>query len=50
MFMLLGQEKLPRPQRLGWRNALRKYFDVDPLQDSQGREMSWVRHLSARAA
>jgi hypothetical protein len=50
VFMLLGQKKLPRPQRLSWRNALRKYFDVDPLQDSQGREMSWVRRLSARAA
>jgi len=50
LFMLLGQTKLPRPQRLSWRNALRKYFDVDPLQDSQSREMSWVRRLSPRAA
>lgn len=42
MFMLLGQEKAVRPKRLSWRNALRKYFDVDPLLDTQGREMAWV--------
>jgi Putative transposase/Transposase zinc-binding domain len=45
MFMLLGQEKLERPTRLGWRNALRKYFRVDPLLDSRGQEMSWVGRL-----
>jgi hypothetical protein len=48
MFMLLGQEKQARPRRLSWRNALLKYFGVDPLLDSQGREMTWVRRVSPR--
>jgi hypothetical protein len=26
LFLLLGQEKRPRPQRLSWRNSLRKLF------------------------
>jgi S-formylglutathione hydrolase FrmB len=30
LFALLGQIKRPRPQRLSWRNSLRKYFGVDP--------------------
>jgi hypothetical protein len=45
VFTLLGQEKLARPKRLSWRNALRKYFRVDPLLDSRGQEMSWVGRL-----
>ncbi|HZQ22700.1 MAG TPA: transposase [Terriglobales bacterium] len=48
MFMLLGQEKQARPRRLSWRNALRKDFNFDPLLDSRGREMSWVRRLRPR--
>jgi hypothetical protein len=28
---------------LSWRNALLKYFGVDPLVDSRGRSMHWVR-------
>lgn len=50
MFMLLGQEKLPRPKRLSWRNALRKCFNVDPLLDTRGREMSWVGRLNPKTA
>jgi hypothetical protein len=42
LFLLLGQTKRPRPQRLGWRNSLRKYFGVDPLVDSRGQSMHWV--------
>jgi hypothetical protein len=28
--------------RLSWREALRKYFDFDPMIDSFGQEMHWV--------
>ena len=45
MFLLLGQKKRPRPPRLSWRNSLRKYFMVDPLLDSRGQDMRWVRRL-----
>ena len=41
-FTLLGQEKRPRPQRLSWRNSLRKYFGIDPLSDRHGEVMHWL--------
>jgi len=43
LFALLGQCLGPRPQRLGWRDSLRKYFGVDPLADSCGQTMRLVR-------
>jgi Putative transposase/Transposase zinc-binding domain len=43
LFLSLGQEQRPRPQRLSWRDALLKYFRVDPMIDSFGQEMHWVR-------
>jgi Putative transposase/Transposase zinc-binding domain len=43
LFMLLGERRRPRPQRLSWRSALLKYFGRDPLIDSQGQEMHLVR-------
>ncbi|MGC2112871.1 MAG: hypothetical protein WA655_25360 [Candidatus Korobacteraceae bacterium] len=46
MFLLLGLEKRASPQRLRWRNSLRKYFGVDPLVDSRGQCMQWVGKLS----
>ena len=36
----------PRPARLSWRSSLLKYFGVDPLIDSRGDEMHWVRRES----
>jgi Putative transposase/Transposase zinc-binding domain len=43
LFALLGQRRPPRPQRLSWRESLRKYFGVDPLIDSHGQTMRLVR-------
>ena len=43
LFVLLGQERRPRPHRLSWRNSLRKSFGVDPLVDRNGQPMKWVR-------
>jgi len=40
LFALLGQCIRPRPQRLSWRDSLRKYFGVDPLVDSYGQTMT----------
>jgi len=50
LFALLGQNKRPRPQRLSWRNSLRKYFGVDPLVDSCGQSMHWARRLNPVAS
>src|SRR4051812_2672237 len=46
LFVLLGQTPRSRLERLSWRNSLLKYFGVDPLIDSHGREMFWVRRES----
>lgn len=45
LFVLLGQNKRPRPPRLSWADSLRRYFGVDPLIDSVGQPMQWVRRL-----
>jgi putative transposase/transposase-like zinc-binding protein len=43
LFALHEQCIRPRPQRLRWRDSLQKYFGVDPLVDSRGQTMRWVR-------
>ena len=43
VFVLAGRDKRPRPHRMSWRTALRKYFGVDPLIDRLGQSMHWVR-------
>jgi hypothetical protein len=43
LFLLLGQRMRPRPQRLSWRASLLKHFGLDPMIDSSGQEMHWVR-------
>ncbi|MBZ5549482.1 MAG: transposase [Acidobacteriia bacterium] len=49
LFVLLGQERRPRPQRLSWRNSLRQYFGVDPLVDRNGQPMKWARRQTTVA-
>jgi len=43
LFVALNQQMKPRPLRLSWRDSLLRYFDFDPLLDSRGHEMHWVR-------
>lgn len=43
IFALLGQRKGPRPPRLSWSESLWIYFGVNPLIDSFGQTMRWVR-------
>lgn len=49
LFLLVGEKKRPRPQRLTWRNSMQKYFGVDPLLDSRGQSMHWARRLKPAA-
>jgi len=49
LFLLLGQKKRPRPQRLSWRSSVRKHFGVDPLADIRGQSMHWVRRIKPLA-
>jgi hypothetical protein len=43
LFALLGQCVKTRPPRLSWQDSLKKYFGVDPLVDSVGQTLVWVR-------
>jgi hypothetical protein len=43
VFSVLEQQKRSRPRRLSWRQSLWKYLKVDPLIDSRGNPMRWVR-------
>jgi hypothetical protein len=43
IFLLLRQQKRSRPRRPSWRHSLRTYFRRDPLIDSHGQYMHWVR-------
>ena len=42
MFLLLGQQKRPRPRRLSWAFSLRRDFGVNPLIDHRGQQLRWV--------
>jgi len=48
VFALLGQQKQPRPRRLGWAFLLRRDFVRDPLIDRRGQPMRWVGRLKPR--
>jgi hypothetical protein len=50
VFPLLGQKQRSRPPRLNWRNSVLRDFHVDPLLDSHGQEMHWVRFLQPTSA
>jgi hypothetical protein len=46
IFLLLGQQRRPRPRRLSWAYSIRKDFGYDPLLDSRGQPMRWAARLS----
>jgi hypothetical protein len=50
LFALLGQEKRPRPRRLSWAASLQREFGRDPLVDSKGQPMHWIRRIVPQAA
>jgi hypothetical protein len=45
LFHLLGQNQRPRPKRLPWAAALKRYFGTDPLRDDDGNPMRWSGRL-----
>ena len=48
VFLLLGQQRRPHPQRLGWAFSLRRDFGIDPLIDSKGQTMRWKSRRNPR--
>jgi hypothetical protein len=45
IFQMLGQHKRSRLPRISWRSSLIRNFQTDPLRDSNGEAMQWVRHI-----
>lgn len=45
VFSLLKQSRRPPPRRLTWAFLRQKYFGPDPLIDSNGQRMTWVKRL-----
>jgi hypothetical protein len=49
IFAILGQEERPRPKPRRWADSLKRDFGRDPLLDSTGKRMKWVRRLPPKA-
>jgi hypothetical protein len=49
LFALLGQDRKPQPRRLSFEAMSLKYFDHNPLLDSRGQRMRWVRRQAPEA-
>jgi len=45
IFVLLGQKQRPRPKPRAWAVSLKRDFRRDPLLDSTGKGMRWIRRL-----
>src|SRR5258705_10460476 len=45
IFRLLDQERLGKPKHLPWARSLGKHFGIDPLIDTNGQRMRWLRRV-----
>ena len=43
VFVALGQKPRPRPKSVPWSISIKRSFGWDPLLDSKGKRMTWVR-------
>jgi hypothetical protein len=50
VFLLVGQKRHPRPRRLRWNVSVQRLSGFDPLIDSKGYPMRFIKHLPAGAA
>lgn len=48
LFLLLGQQKRPRPRPLGWAFVLQRDFGRNPLIDRRDQPMRWVGRVKPR--
>jgi hypothetical protein len=48
VFAVLGQECRSRPKPRRWAESIKRDFGRDPLLDSKGKRMTWVRRISPR--
>lgn len=45
VFAILGQERRSRPRPRPWAESIKRDFKRDPLLDSKGKRMTWVRRI-----
>jgi hypothetical protein len=46
VFAILGQERRPLPKPRRWAESIKRDFGRDPLLDSKGKRMRWVRRIA----
>jgi hypothetical protein len=49
VFALLGQNQMPRPRPQRWADSIMRDFGWNPLLDSTGSPMTWLRRLAPSA-
>jgi hypothetical protein len=50
IFVILTQEKRPRPKPRPWADSIKRDFGHDPLLDHTGKRMKWARRLASKAS
>ena len=50
IFVILGQERRPRPKPRRWADSLKRDFGHDPLVDETGKRMKWVRRIPPKVS
>jgi hypothetical protein len=49
IFVILGQERRPRPKPRPWALSIERDFGRNPLIDHRGKRMQWVRRLPPKS-
>lgn len=50
LFSILGQNRRSRPKPRRWAESIKRDFGRDPLLDSEGKRMTWVRRIVPKAS
>src|ERR1700731_2303838 len=50
IFVILRQERRPRPKPRPWAESIERDFGHDPLLDHTGQRMKWVRRVAPKAS
>jgi putative transposase len=48
IFVILGQERKPRPKPRRWADSIKRDFGRDPLLDRTGKRMKWAQRLAPK--
>ena len=48
VFAILRQQRRSRPKPRPWAESIKRDFDRDPLLDSKGQRMTWVRRIAPK--